>query len=213
MASKRFEANIAQALTEALALAVAAKGARLGVPDGHQSELVVQDIIADLLTTPLPVASLVRQNEMLVAKSAVGKCIPDILIDRIDGNLWGIIELKTLFTKDNLSAALVKKDLQKLCIYKATYPDATSLFLLIGSRDRLFSKRRTTSWSSLKISYQQAAFSGGAPIPQAISATHVAVPRGSYSLEGFQVACFLWEVVEAGVATVAKKYVFDAQMA
>ena len=145
MASKHFEANIVQTMTVTLALTVAARGAKLGQPDGHQSELVVQEMIADLLSRPLPAASLVRQNEMLVAQSAVGKCIPDILIDRVDGDLWGIVELKTLFTKDNLSAALVEKDLAKLCIYKGAYPRASSYFLLVGSRARLFSKRRASS--------------------------------------------------------------------
>lgn len=100
--------------------------------DAPQNELVVQREIARLLKARLPCATLVHQNRMLI-RDEKGACIPDVIIDRIGGGCWAAIELKLKLPGDRLTRELVTRDIEKLARYKAFYPSAHCIFLLVAS--------------------------------------------------------------------------------
>nr|WP_315232137.1 hypothetical protein [uncultured Albidiferax sp.] len=192
---------------------MAGLNAEFGNIDEHQSEGIVQGRLANMLKVELPSKELVRQNKKLLENAVLGSCIPDILIDSVDGRLWATIELKTLFHEDRLDSIAVQRDIDKLCAYKKSHPDAAAYFLLIGHRVKLHNGRKSTPAASIKINYTKPAFANSPPSPQAINKDFFALPCGSHDVEGFVVSAFLWEIFPTGWSGgLTPSYSFSARM-
>lgn len=195
---RTFNAELQKTLTEGVAQAVAGENAPLRDASEHLAEHVVQHLIVKLLHVRLPSPTLVEQNRQLT--SANGTCdtkgnIPDIVVKRPDGDPWAVIELKTLLLSDQLSASEVEEDLEKLCSYKRQFPQTAALFMLVGSKDKLFNSQRVVAWESCKISYQKADFSVNKPSRKPIDTDHSAVPYGASRKSDSSVCVYLWEVL------------------
>lgn len=214
--SRIFEPPIAGPLNEGIALTLAGRNALIAAaPDAHAAEAVVQAIMVELLTARLPSADLISNNTLLLEHRTLGRCIPDIIIRNIGNGIWGIFEIKTLFKDDQLGVPEVSRDLEKLCAYKAKYPKTAAVFVLIGSRSKLFNPNRVAAWSDLKISYDCDSFSGGPLKQQALNDKYIAIPCGSFNLESFSTVCFMWEIQPYGapLETLSSFFKFKAAMA
>jgi hypothetical protein len=211
-----FEARIASVISGRLVFMLGAANGLTGQKaDGHKTEGFVQDLISALLAPLLPSADLLQPSLQLVDDPALGACIPDLVIRRVGGGHWGALELKTLLISDKLNASKVNRDLKKLCAYKVAYPDIAAVFVLVGSRSRLFNEQRRRAWSGLKISYEPMAFVGPRPQPQVLDTPgFVAVPCGSFNVDGVESCVFLWEVVrQSDMTLLSTGYRFVAEMA
>ncbi|MET4676210.1 MULTISPECIES: hypothetical protein [unclassified Luteibacter] len=216
MPPEEFKPLIAQRLAEGIAGFVRTSNyKRARLPPEHHSEYEVQGMMIELLIASLPSENLVVENRKILDHATLGECIPDVIVHSIGGGYWGFFELKTLLLKDSLSVAEVTKDLAKLCAYKDEHPKAAAVFVLVGSRSKLFNPQREVSWSDLKIRYDEDYFTAGRAKPQQISEKYVALPCGSYNLEGDDVISFMWEIVEAEPQgeLLSTRYHFTAQMA
>ena len=216
MSLEEFKPLIAQRLAEGIASFVRTSNyKRARLPPEHHSEYEVQGMMIELLIASLPSEKLVVENRKVLEHPTLGECIPDVIVHSIGGGYWGFFELKTLLLKDELSVTEVSKDLEKLCAYKDEYPKAAAVFVLVGSRSKLFNPRRKSSWSALKIRYDQDYFTAGREKPQRISEKYVALPCGSYNLDGDDVISFMWEIVEAEPQRelLSTRYRFQAEMA
>ncbi|HTJ92204.1 MAG TPA: hypothetical protein VL424_03740 [Pararobbsia sp.] len=130
-----FAPDILQPLVDALPCRVESLNFLEGVPgDTAQNEFVVQREIAAMLKARLPCPTLVRQNEVLI-RDERGACLPDVIVDRIGGGIWAVFELKLLLAGDRLCQSQVERDLDKLCRYKAKFPESHCIFLLVQSRE------------------------------------------------------------------------------
>jgi hypothetical protein len=172
-------------------------------------------MIVDLLLARVPHHSLVDENRMALASGTLGACIPDILVTRPGGLPWAFVELKTLLVDDQLSEAQISRDLAKLCAYKEAFPEAAALFVLVGSRAKLFNPQRAASWCGLKLHFRDDVFGGDDPIPQAINDDYVALPSGSHNKGDDKVVCYIWEIVKATPRgrRLGLRYTFTASMA
>ena len=217
MANKQtFDTLIAGRIVERLVWQFGSANVVAGLPaDEHRCEAHVQEKIADVLSPVLPSNTLLTSNEKLLEDAVLGGCIPDIIIWRIGGGPWGAFELKTLLRADQLSAAEVNEDLQKLCAYKRAFPDMAAVFVLVGSRSKLFNVQRKVAWSGLKINYEPASFVGPRPQPQVLDTPgFVALPCGSFNVDGLDLCIFMWEVVQqANMTLLSTSYRFTAEMA
>lgn len=156
--NRSFEPPITRPLNEGIAITLAGRNALIAaVADAHAAEAVVQSIMVELLTAHLPSADLIDNNTLILNDATLGRCIPDIIIKNIGNGIWGIFEIKTLLKNDQLGVSDVTQDLEKLCAYKAKHPKAAAVFVLVGSRSKLFNPKRAAAWSDLKISYDHEA--------------------------------------------------------
>jgi len=211
-----FEPRIAGAITEGLVHLFGAANLASGrQADEHKCEGYVQGLIENLLSPILPHVTLLTANEKLCEDAVLGGCIPDILIWRVGGEPWGAFELKTLLRDDKLNVAAVNEDLAKLCAYKRFFPDIAAVFVLVGSRTKLFNVQRKVAWEPLKINYEPASFVGPRPLPQALDTPgFVALPCGSFNVDGIDLCVFMWEVVQnANDKLLSTTYRFTAEMA
>lgn len=213
--SRDFSIPLAKLLNQGIAIKVASLNTSTGAaPDGHLAEACVQQAMVELLTVHLPSADMIKQNEKMVEHHRLGGCIPDVIVNNVGDGVWGMFEIKTLLADDQLGVAGVVRDLEKLCAYKAKYPKAAAVFLLVGSRAKLFNPNRTAAWSDLKISYDHDSFSGGSLKQQAVNEKYVAIPCGSYNVEGFPTVCFMWEIQPVGqtLQTLSSFFSYQARM-
>ncbi|UXZ97232.1 hypothetical protein K3169_04820 [Pseudomonas phytophila] len=213
--SRTFEPPIAGPLNSDIVFRLACQNASISAaPDAHAAEAVVQAIMVELLTAKLPSAELIFNNIEMPGQPHLKGLIPDIIIDNADEGVWGIFEIKTLLKNDNLSVTEVEKDLAKLCAYKKTYKKAAAVFVLVGSRSKLFNPQRAAAWSDLKISYDHDSFSGGPLKQQEINEDFVAIPCGSFNVPSFPLACFMWEIQPRGarLQTLSSYFRFKASM-
>ncbi|CAI2799456.1 hypothetical protein GIW50_07520 [Pseudomonas syringae] len=165
-----------------------------GSKDAHQAEASVQQLIVKLLTPHLPSPDLVRNNKQALEHPTLGRCIPDVIIDRIGGSPWGYFELKTLLAEDQLTEDAVEHDLRKLCAYKDARPEAAAVFVLVGTRKRLSDKYAKARWEKAGISAEESAFSTGQLRPQKLfDANYIAIPCG-WSGKANEVMTLTWEV-------------------
>lgn len=211
-----FEPLIAGSISKGLIWLLGGENVSMGMQaDEHKCEGYVQEKIASLLSPVLPSPTLLTSNEMLVEDVDLGRCIPDILIQRLGGGHWDAFELKTLMRDDQLNVAAVNEDLLKLCAYKRSFPAIAAVFVLVGSRAKLFNVQRKVAWTGLKINYEPASFVGPRPQPQALDTPgFVALPCGSYNVDGVELCVFMWEVVPQGNNTLlSATYRFAAEMA
>lgn len=217
MANKQtFEPLIVGSIAKNLVWLLGGNNVLVGLnADEHRCEGHVQERIADLLLPVLPNATLLTSNEKLLDDTVLGECIPDILVRRIGGGPWGAFELKTLLRDDQLNPNSVNRDLQKLCSYKQSFPEIAAVFVLVGSRAKLFNVQRKIAWSELKINYEPASFVGPRPQPQALeTAGFVALPCGSFNVDGLDLCLFMWEVVrQDNMKSLSSTYRFTAEMA
>lgn len=168
-----------------------------GSMDGHLAEATVQHLIAQLLIPHIPSPDLLRNNVQVLEHKELGRCIPDVIIDRIGGSSWGYFELKTLLSKDSLTEEAVERDLRKLSAYKEAHPDAAAVFLLVGTRKRLFSSQSQAAWKKAGISTDETAFKSGRLCPQKLwNGSHIAIPCG-YSGNANAVMTLTWEIQPA----------------
>lgn len=210
-----FAIPLAEILNRGVAIKVASLNVSSGdMPDGHVAEACVQRVMVELLAVHLPSADMIKQNEKMLEHSRLGGCIPDVIINNVGSGVWGVFEIKTLLVEDRLGAAEVVYDLEKLCAYKEVYPKAAAVFLLVGSRSKLFNTSRAAAWSDLKISYDYDSFSGGVLKSQVINEEYIAIPCGSYNVEGFPTVCFMWEIQLAKKApqTLSSFFSYQARM-
>lgn len=211
-----FKPDIFQPLVDALPSLVESLNFREGaLGDAAQSELVIQREIAMFLKARLPCASLVRQNQVLI-RDGGGACLPDLIIDRIGGGCWAAIELKLQLAGDRLSLANIKRDVDKLCRYKARHPGAHCVFLVVGGGRAMQvgngvspeAKRALASGAGVSIALHQR-------IKEALqddgSYKAVLSADGKYHTATRAVA---WEIVGASEAPfhVASRYHFFARM-
>lgn len=211
-----FEPPIAQPLNEGIALLLAGRNALIAAaPDDHFAEALVQAAIVELLTARLPSADLISNNVLVIDSPELGRCIPDLVIHNIGRGIWGIFEIKTLLKGDHLGVPEVSRDLEKLCAYKAKHPNAAAVFVLVGSRSKLFNSQRVAAWSDLRISYDHDSFDGGQMKQQAVNDEFVAIPCGSFNHEIFPIACFMWEIQprDTPLRTLSSYFRFRASMA
>lgn len=118
--------------------------------DGHLPEAVVQHEIGIRLKSWLPSGNLVQENQAL-AHDGQEVFIPDIVIERLAGGCWAVMEIKTMFTGDQLSLSQVMRDANKLCRFKQAYPEAHCIFLLVTTQKRLVSMQESEIWSALPL--------------------------------------------------------------
>lgn len=208
--------RIAGAIVDGLVWLLGGANVLAGLPpDDHKCEGFVQELIADLLAPLLPNSELLMSNKQLLDDPMDGRYIPDILIRRVGGGHWGAFELKTLLRGDQLNVDEVNKDLKKLCAYKRSFPGIAAVFVLVGSRTKLFNGQRRAAWSGLKLNYEPASFVGPRPLPQVLDTPgFVALPCGSFNLEGLDLCLFMWEVVkQSDMTLLSTTYRFTAEMA
>lgn len=194
----KFSPEIINELNVGLHSVVAAENALIGaLADDHQAEFVVQHLMVKLLIPNLPTPNLIIQNREAPLKSAPNKkLIPDITINKVGGDPWGFIELKTLLRDDQLSVKQVHADLEKLCAYKTDYPNSAAIFALVGSRDKLFGPIRASAWENCNIKYGAPHFGVNKLHPQKINNDFVAVPCGCTSEQGHSnVLSYMWEIL------------------
>jgi hypothetical protein len=181
-------------------------------PDAHISEAVAQTMLAELLRNKLPSHTLVRENQAFSEHSALKGLVPDIIIDSVHDEPWGVAEMKMLLNGDSLSVREVEGDLFALSDYKKSIPNLAAYFLLIGSRDKLFNRQREEAWDSLKISYNPRKFLNATR--QKIGNGYSAVPAGQYNVVGDSIVVFRWEIIpgEKGPVVRTSDYAFEASM-
>lgn len=210
-----FKIPVASYLSSGIAIQAAALNISMGMTeDSHLSENSVQVEMVKLLRVHLPSPDMIIQNKKMIDPDESGGFIPDIIVNNIGEGVWGIFEIKTLFVSDKLSVSEVRKDLEKLCAYKAKFESAAAVFVLVGSRSKLFNTHRHIAWEDLKISYDQDSFSGGKLKQQALDNGYVAIPCGSYDVGGFETVCFMWEIQPAGtpLKTLSSSFSYHARM-
>lgn len=213
---KTYEVAICESITKPLFHEIGRENGRAGLQeDEHRCEGYIQEKIADLLRTKLPDVTLLTCNKKLTKDKESERLIPDILVHRIGGGIWGVIELKTLLLEDDLSVVEVNDDLKKLCTYKRDFPATAAVFMLVGSRAKLFNIQRKIAWDSLKIKYEPELFIGPSPQPQELETKgFVALPCGSFNVDSFDLCIFMWEVVHKGqMVPLSSTYRFTAEMA
>ena len=116
----------------------------------HLPEAVIQYQIGTKLKSWLPSGELVQEN-MAIPHGGRDVFIPDIVIDRLAGGCWAIMEIKTMLAGDQLSMAQVRHDVKKLCQFKLAYPEAHCIFLLVTNRKRLVSMEGSAIWNALPL--------------------------------------------------------------
>lgn len=125
-------------------------------PEDHSAEAIVQAPIAELLTARLPSADLISNKVLVIDSPELGRCIPDRSIQNIEDGIWRIVKIKSLLKGDQLGVLEVSQDLKKLCAHKGKYPKAAAVFVVVGSRSKLFNPQRLVGWSDLKFSMAMA---------------------------------------------------------
>jgi hypothetical protein len=185
-----------------------------GEPPGHLAEATVQHLIARLLIPHLPSPELLRNNKEALNHPQLGRCIPDIIIDRIGGAPWGYFELKTLLEEDQLSDDKVEHDIEKLCAYKAAHPDAAAIFLLAASRKKLFPKDTKNNWEKAGLRADLQAFKAKKLVPQNLAnRSYIAIPCGWSGMNN-KVVTLAWEIQPADKVQIqSATYQFIACMA
>ncbi|MFK3797159.1 hypothetical protein [Pseudomonas sp. NPDC088444] len=193
---------------------IAENGLVGGSKDAHQAEASVQQLIVKLFTPHVPSPDLIRNNMQAIKHPTLGRCIPDVIIDRIGGSPWGYFELKTLLADDQLTEGAVEHDLRKLCAYKDAHPDAAAVFVLVGTRRRLSDKGEKARWAKAGLSADASAFGTSGLRPQKLPGTnHIAIPCGWSGWES-EVMTLTWEIQPAGMLRIqSDTYRFLACMA
>jgi hypothetical protein len=212
---QRFTPLIVGPLTESLAIQVAAANTQIAMSgDEHQAELVVQAMMRILLQPVVPCSSLIQENRKILHHPKLKGLIPDLIVKNVGAGFWGFFELKTMLKGDQLSVEEIQRDLDKLCAYKQEYPETASLFVLVGSCSKLFSTQRLQAWSRLPIRYELNQFQISSPAPQSLNNGFVAIPSGSYAIDKFPIACFIWEIQTHAKSTIrlSTSYDFVAEM-
>jgi hypothetical protein len=116
----------------------------------HLPEAVIQYQIGTKLKSWLPSGELVQQN-LAIPHGGRDVFIPDIVIERLAGGCWAVMEIKTMLAGDQLSMAQVGHDVNKLCQFKQAYPEAHCVFLLVTNQKRLLSMAGSSIWSALPL--------------------------------------------------------------
>lgn len=213
MPSKRYNVEVSAAMTQSLARVISGHNASHNrAADAHISEAVAQTMLAELLRNRLPSHTLVRENKAFSEHVAIKNLVPDIIIDSVYDEPWGVAEMKMLLQGDSLSVDKVQDDLLALSAYKEALPSIAAYFLLIGSRDKLFNRQREEAWESLKISYNPRKFLNAKR--QNIGNGYSAVPAGQYNVIGDSIVIFRWEIIPGAKGPVVRTsdYAFDASM-
>ena len=210
-----FDVEIMQPVVDGIPSLVEHLNMREGAEgDAAQSELVVQREIVALLKVRLPCPSLVRQNEIVV-RDEDGACIPDIIIDRIGGGCWAVIELKVHFEGGRLSQARVERDFEKLCRYKGAHPSAHCIFLVVGKAAKRERSLETVSRSMVRLRSKEARGSQGGMISNWLRG-HPFYTARSCAVGQYRTAieAKAWEVVPIAHSQIVErvKYRFNARM-